>query len=107
MSGLVFEKGQDQLWVCRWHSPKTAYEENISFPTWKLQIPPNDGKPKVGNPNALRVLDHDPDVGLPLGSEALLTTRRLNEVSFKGPSQPRRLYDSVILWCGDPTHGDM
>lgn len=65
MFGLVLGKGQARLWVCRWHSPKAACEGNISFPTWKPQIPPNDGKPKVGNPNAFRVLDHGCDFGLP------------------------------------------
>lgn len=49
----------------------------MSFPNQKIQIPPNAGKLKVGNPNAIRFLDHESDFGLPPG------------------------------WFGDPTHGEV
>lgn len=57
------------VWTGLWVSPKSTCEE-LSFPNQKLQIPPNAGNPKAGNPNAVRFIDHDSDFVLPLGCEA-------------------------------------
>lgn len=62
--GWCLERGTEWLWVCRWPSPKALHEGNINFPNLKLQIIPNAGKLKDGNPNAIRFVDHDSNFGL-------------------------------------------
>lgn len=70
MSGLVFGKSYRLALVLQVALTKSCLGRDMSFSNLKLQIPPNAGKLKVGNPNAIRFLDHDTDFGLPPGCEA-------------------------------------
>jgi len=60
------------IWAGVWEGLQTgpSVALTMSFPNQKLQIPPNAGKLKVGNLNAIRFLDHGSDFVLPPGREA-------------------------------------